>query len=370
MSSSLPRDAPLVIVGAGIFGLGLAYELVANRGYTNITVLDRHMPPVPDGSSVDVSRIIRSEYADPLYAGLAVDALDEWRNNQDWSPHYYEDGFLMVSRGNTPYIQKYRAMREQQATKQPMNVYEPHESEKKVKALYSGVQAKLDGFSVIHNNLGGWANAQDAVRGLAQRCSLAGVSFITGAHGTVTSLVKSGKKVTGVETAAGTRLSAETVILATGAWTTRLVPDMNFSLLAVGQPVGFVPLTPEEYEQYKDMPVIINYETGVFCFPPTPDTHELKLARHGFGYATQVNVDGSRLSSPRLKGNNTASGYLPDDAEQALRDGVKFFFPQIADRPWSRLRMCWYTDTPNGDFVVDNHPSLEGLFMATGGSGQ
>lgn len=364
------KDAPLIIVGAGVFGLSLAYELAARRGYTKVTVLDRYNPPVPDGSSVDVSRIIRSEYADPLYSELAVEALKEWRT-PDWASQYYESGFVMVApRRNSPYMERYRAMRNEQGTKQPMDIFEPHEAESKLKALYPSVQADLKGTTVLHNALGGWANAQAAIQGLATRCSLAGVSFVTGAHGTVVSLERGRSRITGVKSAAGTTHFADTVVLATGAWSNRLVPDMNHNILGVGQPVGFIQLSPEEAKRMSKMPVIINNHTGVFCFPPTPDTHQLKLARHGFGYATKVDVDGRVVSAPMLKGNNAASGYLPEDAEKGLREGAKAFFPEFGNRPWAKLRMCWYTDTPNGDFLVDYHPTVEGLFMATGGSGQ
>ncbi|KAK8927864.1 L-pipecolate oxidase [Metarhizium anisopliae BRIP 53293] len=357
------QDNPFIIVGAGIFGLSLAYELAANRKYANVVVLDRHAPPVPDGSSVDVSRIIRADYADSFYGSLAVDAMKEWRNNPDWSSHFYDSGFLMLSSCRShPYISQCRS--------QPVEVFEASEAEAKVRTLYPGVQAQLNGMTAVHNIQGGWADARAAVQGLAERCSQAGVSFLTGTAGTVASLIKKGSRVVGVETVTGNRLLADTVVLATGAWTNLVVPDFNLSLLATGQPVGFIQLTPEEAARLGSMPVMINFDTGVFCFPPTPGSHMLKLARHGFGFATRVQTaENHVVSSPNLGGDNSVSGYLPEDAETALRDGVKLFFPEFAHRAWARLRMCWYTDTPRGDFVVDYHPSIEGLFLATGGSG-
>lgn len=41
----MDKDSHVVIIGAGVFGLTTAYQL-ASEGYKNITVLDRHMPPV------------------------------------------------------------------------------------------------------------------------------------------------------------------------------------------------------------------------------------------------------------------------------------------------------------------------------------
>lgn len=41
----------------------------------------------------------------------------------------------------------------------------------------------------------------------------------------------------------------------------------------------------------------------------------------------------------------------------------------LANRPFTKARICWYTDTPHGDFLITYHPDFEGLFLATGGSG-
>lgn len=41
----MDKNSRIVIVGAGIFGLSAAHQL-ASDGFSNILVLDRHMPPV------------------------------------------------------------------------------------------------------------------------------------------------------------------------------------------------------------------------------------------------------------------------------------------------------------------------------------
>ncbi|KAK2006715.1 FAD dependent oxidoreductase [Colletotrichum eremochloae] len=367
-------SSSVLIVGAGVFGLSLAYELATNRGYTSITVLDRFLPPVPDGSSVDVSRIIRTEYADPLYSSLATDALQEWRASEMYKPHYHESGFVMMADEKecpSPYFEKYRRWRGEAAERgKPLEFFEPPHADAEVKKLYKGVQADLRAFTATHNAAGGWADAAGAIRTLARQCTNAGISFITGAQGTVVSLQQSGGRVTGVRTAAGTTWEAERVVLAMGAWTNRIVPGVGHAVSASGQPVGFIQLSDEEAQRLKSMPVMINMSTGVFCFPPTPGTNLLKVARHGFGYATEFEAEaGRKVSSPRLVGSNAVSGFLPRDADEGLREGVRLFFPEFAERPFRFRRLCWYSDTPEGDFIVDYHPDVEGLFLATGGAG-
>src|SRR5262245_4260040 len=65
------------IVGAGIMGSTAACEL-AKAGAT-VALIDQSALPNPAGSSVDHSKVFRFAYPDPLYASLAVRALELWR---------------------------------------------------------------------------------------------------------------------------------------------------------------------------------------------------------------------------------------------------------------------------------------------------
>ncbi|KAM0326600.1 hypothetical protein ACHAQA_006469 [Verticillium albo-atrum] len=367
-------EEDVLIIGAGVFGLSLAYELKAKRRYSSVTVLDRFLPPVPDGSSVDISRIIRSEYADPFYESLARSAIQEWRK-PDFAPFYHESGFVMLAASNgNPYFTK---ARDTSAGSAKVDIWSSTESNAAIRAAYSGVTANLDGLNAAHNTQGGWADAAGSIRALAGRASQAGVSFISGKHGTVTELLRdeSGHRVTGVKVATGMTLSATRVVLAAGAWTNGLIHGLEHAVRGSGQPVAFIQLTPEEAAAMEPSPVIINMDSGVFTFPPTPDTQILKVVRHGFGYATELAAQGTQASDERLvsvpktTSCNARTDFIPKDAEQGLREGLRVLAPAYADRPFIKTRLCWYTDTPEGNFVVDDHPELGGLFIATGGSG-
>ncbi|KAL4971950.1 FAD dependent oxidoreductase [Aspergillus desertorum] len=357
------KSDSILIVGAGVFGLSTAFELT-KRGYTNITVLDRHVPPVVDGSSVDISRIIRADYADPVYAQMALEAYKGWTST--YADFYHESGFIMISEtAFNPYIEKSK-----QNIIDKGGLVDEFSNIAQMRALSQGIEADLPSAQGYRNPRGGWADAAGSIGRLASACSVAGVSFITGRRGTVHSLRRSSDRVVGVNLADGTHLLASQVILATGAWSNRLV-DLSHTASSSGQPVGFIQLTPAEAAKFAKTPVMVNMTTGVFSFPPTPGTNILKLARHGYGFATEVRSEetGRIISGPRRDSSNAASGYLPDDADAALRDGLRRFFPSLGDRPWTNRRLCWYTDTPNGDFIIDRHPTLKGLFVATGGAG-
>ncbi|KAM0545376.1 hypothetical protein ACHAPJ_011360 [Fusarium lateritium] len=362
--SNFRKHEPILIVGAGVFGLSTALEL-SKRGFSNITVLDRYNVPVPDGSSVDISRIIRVEYGDELYGKMAREALLEW--NTTYKDHFYPAGFAMLAEksGNMAYLYKTQEINDKFGDTEARIT-----DAAQLQALYKNFPTNMEGLAAYVNPKDGWADAAASVRQLAEECSQKDVNFITGRRGTVTSLRIRNGRVTGVEVVQGERIPASQVILSTGAWSNHLLP-MAHASTASGQSVGFVQLTPDEAESLRDMPVIMNWSTGLFVFPPYPTNNLLKVVRHGYGYASTVSVEeGNRsISTPKLHSNNATSGFLPDDASDGLRDGLRQLVPQFADRPWVNKRMCWYSDTPEGDFIVDRHPSVDGLFLATGGAG-
>lgn len=375
VSPSPSKDESILVIGAGEFGLSLALEL-KKRGYRSVTVLDRFLPPVPDGSSVDISRIIRSEYADPFYNALGNEAIAAWAT--DYGDSFHQSGFVIVAENErNTYFSGCKSVLE--ANGKPFDSFS--DAEAPLKKLYPSIQADFSGRPALHSAQGGWADAGASIAELAKRCSLEGVAFHTGLHGTVTSLVtpETPDGLPGVQVATGEVLRASRVALATGAWTNRLI-DAEHALSASGQSVAFVQLTDSEAAELKGCPVMIDIETGVFCFPPYPGTNLLKLAWHSYGVATEVKaedddgttskINARTISAPKLYQRNDNSGFIPEEADRSLRQGLRLFFPELGDRPWVKKRLCWYTDTPEGDFIADHHPRIPGLFVATGGAGQ
>ena len=361
----------ILIVGGGVFGLSTALEL-SYRGYKNITVLDRHLPPVPDGSSVDTSRAIRPDYADEFYARMGLEALDGWKN--EYSEFFNRSGLLCVqSQGSTvnPYIDQSKRNLEKLGIGRSLHGFEGNEVTKR----YPGIHGNLSITSGYWNTESGWADAERSIAHLARKCTIAGVSFIAGRNGTVTGLItknmqgRQKKKMTGVRTLSDTAISADMGILATGAWTPHLLNTGNRSI-STAQPIGFMQLTPSEAEEMRDNPVILDLNLGFLMFPPTRGDNVLKMTVHGHGFVTthkSPNQANDSFSAPKM---TVQRPFLPEDGERGLRAGLALFLPKFQNRPFMKRRLCWYTDTPKGDFIVDYHPEYENLFIATGGSGQ
>ena len=225
----------------------------------------------------------------------------------------------------------------------------------------------------------GWADAEAGMRWLRARVERTGrVEFV---HAEAEALLKSqpggsGKKekITGVKLKDGGVIDADLVILATGAWTGKIV-DLRGRATATGQVLVYLDLTEEEQAQLGKMPILLNMSTGLFIIPPK--NRVLKVARHAYGYSNLVKIrcpDGPdegkeiEISIPRT-GRDDPSQWVPKEGAEACRAALAEMIPSLAGRPFTKARICWYTDTPKGDFLISYHPHIEGLFLATGGSG-
>lgn len=329
---------------------------------------------MPDGSSVDISRVIRFDYTDDTYLTLAREAHEKWSQLPKYKDIFRSAPILaaMNNKSPRPWVEGVATALNKHGL--PFTRLPNADSARQAFPCLSGELAS-PGFSGYYNEQAGWADAQKAIAQLRDECIEAGVSFISGRAGTA---IKFDTKPTGeiqaVRTAAGTIVDGDRFVLAAGAWSPGLAPMYN-STLSTAQVIGYLPLTEAEMQRYNDLPIYANFSTGWFNFPPHEDTRMLKFAVHGWGYTRrptkrEPNADKNNISLPPLRAAMARPNFAPPDGEDRLRQGLREILPELADRQFDRLSVCWYTDTPSGDFIMDYHPDHSNLFVANGGSGQ
>lgn len=420
-SSSLPSSQPfsppssILIIGSGVFGLSTALALARRDVFSHcsITVVDRSDPsqpgtfPSPDAASIDTSRIIRADYADPAYTALCDEAQVQWRKQDTPADlgaqgRYHETGLLLVGDASPPapaaapasgglkpkltgmdYARMSWANVLSLASKDPAlaaRVRELPNPDAIRKALGTGGTSGSWGY--INNN-SGWGNAATSMAWFFNQVQQTGrVNFVPG---TVVSLERVEDTVTGAKLSDGRVLSADLVVVAAGAWTSGLV-DLAGQTVATGQVLAYMDITEEEQEKLSKMPVILNLSTGLFIIPPTDRV--LKIAQHAYGYlnlvtpanpplplspslTAQTSTTPTTISLPRTTLTSPPLTTIPPTAATTLRSALREMipWPALHDRPFSKTRLCWYADTADADFLVDYHPSWKGLFVATGDSG-
>lgn len=341
----------ILIIGGGIYGLTAAFSLRA-RGHA-VRVLDQGPLPHPLAASTDISKVVRIDYGpDETYMQLAERAREGWlRWNQTFGEElYHEDGLLMLTQGDMQpgdfTYESYHLLRKR-----------GHEVERldanTIARRYPAWNVRLYGDGYF-NPKGGYAQSGRVVAALADRARRAGVTFSTGQF--VEEIDVLDGRVSGVRLANGERLAAEQVVVAAGAWTPMLVPDLQDVMHAVGQPVFHLsPPHPERYRppHFHTFAAAVS-QTGWYGFSMHPHENVLKLANHGVG----------RPVDPRHD-----ERVVTDDQFTMLRNFLAQTFPRLVDAPVVYTRLCLYCDVLDGHFWIDRHPQVEGLTVTAGGSG-
>ncbi|KAJ5287523.1 hypothetical protein N7478_003209 [Penicillium angulare] len=370
----LPQN--ILIVGGGVFGLSTALSLSTRYPNSKVTLIEASPTiPNPHGSSVDTSRIVRADYAHGAYSKLAASAIQKWRSTP-WGEEgrYTQNGLLLVYPADSASAKEY-------ARKSYANVREIEgdnvvflPEKKDVLGVVPPYGETLDVAGGYVNWGSGWSDAGASVAYAKSLIDKEGK--VTIQHAEVRRVIFSEEKgkgskprATGVELADGSSVMADLVVLATGAWTPRLV-DLRGKAVATGQAIAYIKISDEEQRELENLPTILNFATGIFIIPPRDNL--LKIARHAYGYRNPVSVPvpGVKDSEDRMQVSLPETGVpVPLEGEEAFRVALRQLLPRFVDRPFAGTRICWYTDTPDGDFIVSYHPAYEGLFMATGGSG-
>lgn len=60
---------------------------------------------------------------------------------------------------------------------------------------------------------------------------------------------------------------------------------------------------------------------------------------------------------------------IPDEGRQAIQNVVDTFLPHLSGRPLVDCKLCWCTDSTDGNWLMCEHPRFPNVVLATGDSG-
>ena len=341
----MTHQPDILVVGAGIFGVTASLEL-RRRGHT-VVLVDQAPPPHPLAASTDISKVVRMEYgADAFYMALVEEAMggfDRW-NEELQRPLYHQTGVAMLARS-------------------PMKPggFEHDSYELLIKRghaperlLARDIARKFPAWNTEHcvdgffHARGGWVESGALVRALFEKALDEGVRFET--RDVRALRVERGVCIGAADVSAGHTL------LACGAWAAELLPDLQDVIRASGHPVFHLQLFEPQRFSAPDFCVFTAdiARTGWYGFPVHPSEGVLKIGRHGRGLTLDARRDERIVHA---------------EDEAAIRAFLADTFPSIADAPMASTRRCLYADTFDADYLIDQHPGIRGLSVATGGSG-
>ncbi|RAL00323.1 NAD(P)/FAD-dependent oxidoreductase [Aspergillus ibericus CBS 121593] len=352
----------ILIVGAGCFGTSTAYHL-AQRGFTSIRVLDRYPAPSCEAASTDISKIIRSDYNEPLYARLGIEAIAAWQSEELFRDLYHVPGWVLSAyKLSCAFVEGSIETSTRLGVKGLERL-----SPEQIRERFPLVTGKLDGWNVnVWNPTAGWAAAGEALRRMAVAAQEKGVEYFSGEQGWVKRLVfEEGGCCTGVVTADGATHVADLVVVAAGAWTPSLL-DVAGQLTAKGHSVAHIQLSPAETAHYSAFPIMDNLELGYF-FPPQADG-VFKMAHSQFITNVQTDAESGITTSIPHTFVQSPQDDLPLEIEAQMRRNLRRVLPELADRPFCYTRLCWDADTADRHFLISPHLDHPGLYIAAGGS--
>ena len=348
MSSTDTYD--VIVVGVGSMGAATCKAL-ADRG-VRVLGLEQFDIPHDRGAHHGFSRIVRLCYHEhPDYVPLLSRSIDLW---EQWNVElqeqvYHPVGLIHMGTPECPIIQGVKLA----ATKYGL----PHEELglNALRARYPQFRTP-DDFVGFFEPRAGFARSNLTVAACATAAMKAGAELH--AHEPVLSWSAAASPIGGV-TVRTTRgeYAAGKLVIAGGAWSSRLLGELNVPLTVTRQVLGWVwPKSPAMYALGRLGGWNIASRTdssSYYGFPMMNDNPGFKLARHHVAEACDPDT---------VNRQPTAAD------EEELRTGLREFIPD-ADGPILGIRVCLYTNTPDGHFVIDRHPEYEQVTLACGFSG-
>ncbi|RDL31477.1 uncharacterized protein BP5553_09686 [Venustampulla echinocandica] len=363
-----------IIVGAGVFGASTAYHLSKSHPEVSVILIDRSSSfPCSLGASHDYNKIVRADYENLFYCGLALEAREAWKSDPLYTPFYHQSG--LVNLDNTGLGRKIVRNYEDLKVYSEAAIISPEE----MKGRYNGLFADTDYQDVEEifiNPLSGWAEATPAVGAVIEASVANGVKFVEGDVKNI--ICNENGDCTGVETEDGRALFADKIILSTGAGTAKLLAKsyprcQNFQardrITAAAVVTGVVRLNEKQLDRFRESPVFIHNIDNVLgeVLPPTSDGL-LKFCVDVSFMNTSLDLDSGQLLS--------APPNFPDQAQYEVPANLKdeccrvvrgIYGKQLAGFSFESFRICWDGITPSQDFIISEHPTSN-LYIATGGS--
>jgi sarcosine oxidase len=343
--------ADVIVVGLGAMGSAAAYHL-ARRG-ARVLGIDRFSPGHANGSSHGDSRIIRELYYEhPCYVPLVRHAYGLWADlaAESETSLLHVTGALMLGAPDSTLLTGCRRSGLEHGV--PFDTLSADEIRRRFPAM-----DPPDSFIGLWDTRAGYLEPETAVRAhlsLAER------------HGAT---LRFDERVTGWEadgdgvavTTSTGRYLADRLVLAAGAWTTQLVPDLA-------------------------LPLVVERQVLVWLDPPTPAGSPDPFGPARFPiYLCEYAPDRAVYGFPRLASGAKAGVHHEgergtdadavrrtiDDADVArVRDALRAAVsPRLADSPIRARATCVYTDTPDAHFIIDAHPAHANVLIVSACSG-
>lgn len=348
-NSSFTNSAEVIVIGAGTFGVWTAYHL--RRMGAKVTLLDAYGPGNTRASSGGETRQIQADNDTAVYVQSAIRSFSWWKEVEEASGEQVVLSTGRLSMSQQESFRQHVLNRKRQHESQGIDNTELLEQDE---IRYRWPQIYSDDIVAAMWNDGGPAGsillARKGCRIVAREFEKNGGSLVI-ARGTPK--IEQGK-VTGIDTGREL-LQAQYYVFACGPWLSKIFPNLLMPKLQVQRrDVLFVGTPPGDNR---------------FSHPNLPS-----WSVRGSGYYGFSDIEGRGLKVAPYPDYNS---FDPDTDERIVNpyqvkrahDFAKQRFPALSNQPITESRVCQVTNSVDGNFVVDQHPSSDNTWIVGAGSG-
>jgi len=337
-----------IIIGAGVFGAWTAWHL--SRAGQSVALVDAWGPGNARSSSGGESRVIRTAYGpDAIYSRMAQKSLLQWRalSARQSQPIFHSTGVLWLSSFRDDYIKTSIENLSQLGIR--------HEvlNEQVLANRYPQINMQDLKIGFLEQD-GGALLARRGVQAVVAEAVAAGTKLIIDKAGAP---VQNGDSVA-IRLAGGEILTATNAVYACGPWLPKVFPEVIGQRIRPTRQVVFFFGTPAGDTRFAppELPVWADFNGGDI-FYGIPD-----LESRGFKIAHDVHGPEFDPDTRQPRGSHL-------EAEQNIRTYLQKRFPDLATAPLLGVRICQYENSSNGDYLLDRHPAVKGVWLVGGGSG-
>jgi monomeric sarcosine oxidase len=339
------RIFDVAIVGAGVMGVTAACELACEG--LSVALIDQSELPNPRAASVDHSKVFRFAYPDPFYVRLAIASRKRWLALEE------ETGTRLLTQTGALLIGKRWPSFETECYEAMLNLGCQAEMLDREQIATRFPQFNAHAFEYgIFDPSGAITHAEIALGALIELARRRGVTILENTR-VIDVRNTASRVVVACDSAAD--IDCERAMIASGPWSRRLLPFLVDKLTTTRQELVYFEPAAEISRSFEPsaFPIFMELESGFYGFP--------------------IHHNGSMKIANHLKGAVVDPDALPDEVDESFigscRTFFKEFIPTLAGARVRETRVCIYNNTPDDDFIIDWHPTLEGVLVATGFSG-
>lgn len=336
----------VAIIGSGTMGMAAGYYL--SKHHKRVVLMDANDPPHTEGSHHGGTRLIRHAYGEGEdYVPMVLRAQELWLNLEKEANQtlFHQTGVLNISRESSDFLQNVlksattHSLRLEKMTAHDMNT-------------------RWKGFEIPNDLMGcyepesGVLMSEACVQAYRDLAAQQGATFFT--HSPINDIRTGHGEIT-IETTQQT-IKASELIISAGKGTNDILAMLGLQLPLQPTRKTFSWFDSDEtlYQKGRFPAWTYDVDDDTYYGFPSIDGAGVKIGRHSGGHPVN--------STDSLD----AFGTYPEDMGDVARLSHAIMPEEL---PHKEGKVCTYTNTPDGDFIIDrfeNHPNIK---VACGFSG-